>query len=111
MRRIGEAFALSAALTLAACGSQDSGEALGRRTCDALTGAKATLDQPFDATRVAEAGTELGNDIGLLSDPPTDGQQAALIAFTETMTASEQPDAPNIEAARSAVNDALEEYC
>lgn len=111
MRRIGETVAMTAVLTLAACGSQDSGEALGRKTCDALKQTQATLEQPFDAVRVAEVGTELGNDIGFLSDPPTDGQQAAFIAFSETMTASEQPDAPNIEAARNAVNRALEQYC
>lgn len=111
MRRYAEALAMTAAITLAACGNDGSGAKLEERTCDGLRGVKTELDRPFDAEKVGEAGTELGHDIGPLSNPLTAEQEAATVAFAATMTASEQPTGETIEQARQAVEYALGMHC
>ncbi len=110
MRRSVEVLALTTAITLAACGN-GGGAKLEQQTCDALKGVKSELDQPFDAQRLAGAGTELGSDIGPLSDPLTPPQEAATIAFAATMSASEQGTVQATEEARRAVEFAYGKYC
>jgi hypothetical protein len=108
MRRFAfEAVALSAALTLAACGSQSGGESLDPKACDALKGAQSALDQPVNPARIHEAGRELGR----VANSGSGVEDDVAAAFITTMTAGDNPTEVNVAAARAKVVAVYSQRC